>query len=36
MEGPQYKECTQIVVKETLEVLDKLCVETQGKSFFIF
>ena len=36
MEGPQYKDCTQIVVKETLEVLDKLCVETQGKSFFIF
>lgn len=28
MQGQKYKECSQIVVKETIEILDKLCVET--------
>lgn len=28
MKGAKYKECHQIVIKETIEILDKLCVET--------
>lgn len=36
MKGNKYKECTKIVISETIELLDRLCIETPEGSFYIF